>query len=54
MISPSVIHTTVSLSDRAYTVHTGPGATVFTRMPRLASNWQSPALKFWIAPLVTA
>jgi 3-dehydroquinate synthase len=26
MTGPSVIHTTVSLSDRSYTVHTGPGA----------------------------
>ncbi len=35
-------------------VHTGPGATAFTRMPRSASICAKPAVKLWIAPLVVA
>ena len=35
-------------------VHTGPGATVFARMPLDASSCARPALKFWIAPFVVA
>jgi hypothetical protein len=35
-------------------VRIGPDATAFARMPFSASNCASPAVKFWIAPLVVA
>ena len=35
-------------------VHTGPGATAFTRMPRSSRLLASDLVKAWIAPFVAA
>ena len=35
-------------------VHAGPGATALTRMRFSATSWASPAVKFWITPLLVA
>jgi hypothetical protein len=35
-------------------VHTGPGATQLTRMPRSMSSWAKPLVNATIAPLLAA
>jgi hypothetical protein len=40
------------LSDGLSGVHTGPGETQLTRMPRETSDCASDLVKAWMAPLV--
>jgi hypothetical protein len=52
--SPNVFTFSAGIVDGISGVHTGPGATQFTRMPFSARSWANPPVKFWMAPYVVA
>ena len=49
---PKSATSSAGLSAGLSGVHTGPGATQFTRMPRSSRLLASDSVKAWIAPLV--
>jgi hypothetical protein len=51
---PNVFTFSGGIVDGMSGVHTGPGATAFTRIPLSASPCASPCVKFLIAPFVAA
>jgi hypothetical protein len=51
---PKLTTDSSDIVDEINGVQIGPGATALTRMPRSASSWARPAVKFWIAPFVVA
>ena len=50
--SPNFATSSAGLSAGLSGVHTGPGATALTRMPRSSRLLASDLVKAWIAPLV--
>src|SRR5882757_9630679 len=51
---PKFLTASSGIVDGIKGVQIGPGATALARMPFSANNCASPAVKFWIAPLVVA
>ena len=52
VFAPNLLTSLASLSDGLSGVHTGPGATAFTRMPR-GTRWvASERVKAWMPPFV--
>ena len=53
-VSPNVETSSAGIVEAISGVHTGPGATALTRMPRSISSFERPFVNVTIAPFVVA